>query len=124
MFNAFEKGALIFNYLGHGGEDGLAAERIWEKSDGQNLNNQYKYPCLTITCEFHVLIILLGPQQANLLESKGGAIAMLTTREISQFNGEIFNDRLNASLLSYNSNQYTSIAEACELLKQQPKLLH
>jgi hypothetical protein len=89
MFNAFEKGALIFNYLGHGGEDGLAAERIWEKSDGQNLNNQYKYPCLTITCEFHVLIILLGPQQANLLESKGGAIAMLTTREISQFNGEI-----------------------------------
>jgi hypothetical protein len=27
MFNAFEK-ALIFNYLGHGGEDGLAAERI------------------------------------------------------------------------------------------------
>jgi hypothetical protein len=30
IFNAFEKGALIFNYLGHGGEDGLAAERIWE----------------------------------------------------------------------------------------------
>jgi hypothetical protein len=22
FFNAFEKGALIFNYLGHGGEDG------------------------------------------------------------------------------------------------------
>jgi hypothetical protein len=30
------RGALIFNYLGHGGEDGLAAERIWEKSDSQN----------------------------------------------------------------------------------------
>jgi hypothetical protein len=38
------KGALVFNYLGHGGEDGLSAERIWEKSDGQNLSNQYKYP--------------------------------------------------------------------------------
>jgi hypothetical protein len=24
------KGALVFNYLGHGGEDGLSAERIWE----------------------------------------------------------------------------------------------
>jgi hypothetical protein len=23
-------GALVFNYLGHGGEDGLSAERIWE----------------------------------------------------------------------------------------------
>jgi hypothetical protein len=66
MFNAFEKGALIFNYLGHGGKKDLLL-RIWEKSDGQNLNNQYKYPLfITITCEFHVLIILLGPQQANL----------------------------------------------------------
>jgi hypothetical protein len=44
LFDAFEKGALVFNYLGHGGEDGLSAERIWEKSDGQNLSNQYKYP--------------------------------------------------------------------------------
>jgi hypothetical protein len=35
FFNAFEKGALVFNYLGHGGEDGLSSERIWEKSDGQ-----------------------------------------------------------------------------------------
>ncbi|WP_369828538.1 C25 family cysteine peptidase [Flavobacterium sp. ALD4] len=53
LFNAFEKGALVFNYLGHGGEDGLSAERIWEKSDGQNLSNQYRYPLfITITCEF------------------------------------------------------------------------
>jgi hypothetical protein len=53
LFDAFEKGALVFNYLGHGGEDGLSAERIWEKSDGQNLSNQYKYPLfITITCEF------------------------------------------------------------------------
>jgi hypothetical protein len=43
----------VFNYLGHGGEDGLSSERIWEKSDGQNLSNQYKYPLfITITCFF------------------------------------------------------------------------
>jgi hypothetical protein len=29
-FESFEKG-LSFNYLGHGGEDGLSVERIWEK---------------------------------------------------------------------------------------------
>jgi hypothetical protein len=53
LFSAFEKGALVFNYLGHGGEDGLSSERIWEKSDGQNLSNQYKYPLfITITCDF------------------------------------------------------------------------
>jgi hypothetical protein len=31
IFNAFEKGAFNFNYLGHGGEDGLAAERTLGK---------------------------------------------------------------------------------------------
>jgi hypothetical protein len=52
FFNAFEKD-IGFNYLGHGGEDGLSVERIWEKSDGQNLSNQFKYPLfITITCEF------------------------------------------------------------------------
>ncbi|MBY0487167.1 MAG: type IX secretion system sortase PorU [Flavobacteriaceae bacterium] len=39
--NAFEKGALVFNYLGHGGEDGLTGERIWDKFDGYNFNNQF-----------------------------------------------------------------------------------
>jgi hypothetical protein len=37
-----------FNYLGHGGEDGLSSERIWEKS-GQNLSNQYKYLYLSLS---------------------------------------------------------------------------
>jgi hypothetical protein len=37
--------------LGHGGEDGLAAERIWENQIVKI--NQYKYPLfITITCEF------------------------------------------------------------------------
>src|SRR6478672_5390360 len=51
--NAFEKGALVFNYLGHGGEDGLTGERIWDKLDGLNFFNQYRYPLfITITCDF------------------------------------------------------------------------
>jgi hypothetical protein len=121
IFNAFEKGALIFNYLGHGGEDGLAAERIWEKSDSQNLSNQYKYPLfITITCEFSRFDNPSRPTAGEYTywNPKGGAIAMITTiREISQFNGENFNDRLNATLLSYDSNQYTSIAEALRIAK-------
>jgi hypothetical protein len=40
FFNAFGKrGSLVFNYLWHGGEDGLSAERIWE-TWRQNLSNQ------------------------------------------------------------------------------------
>ncbi|WP_316635428.1 type IX secretion system sortase PorU [uncultured Flavobacterium sp.] len=123
LFNAFEKGALVFNYLGHGGEDGLASERIWEKADGQNLNNQYKYPLfITITCEFSRFDDPTRPTagEYTFWNPKGGAISMLTTiRAIGQYNGENFNDSLSKNLLSYGSNQYTSIAEALRISKNE-----
>lgn len=123
LFDAFEKGALVFNYLGHGGEDGLASERIWEKSDGQNLNNQYKYPLfITITCEFSRFDDPTRPTagEYTFWNPKGGAISMLTTiRAIGQFNAENFNDNLSKNLLSYGSNQYTTIAEALRISKNE-----
>ncbi|MBS7229964.1 type IX secretion system sortase PorU [Flavobacterium psychroterrae] len=123
LFNAFEKGALIFNYLGHGGEDGLAGERIWEKSDGQNLNNQYKYPLfITITCEFSRFDDPTRPTagEYTFWNPKGGAISMLTTiRAIGQFNAEDFNDSLSKNLLSFGSNQYSTIAEALRISKNE-----
>ena len=121
FFNSFEKGALVFNYLGHGGEDGLSSERIWEKSDGQNLSNQYKYPLfITITCEFSRFDNPLRPTAGEYTywNPKGGAIAMITTiRSIGQFSAENFNDTFTKNLLSYNSNQYTTIAEALRISK-------
>ncbi|OUD35534.1 type IX secretion system sortase PorU, partial [Flavobacterium sp. FPG59] len=121
FFNAFEKGALVFNYLGHGGEDGLSVERIWEKSDGQNLSNQFKYPLfITITCEFSRFDNPSRPTAGEFTywNPKGGAIAMITTiRSIGQFSAETFNDTFTRNLLSYGSNQYTSIAEALRISK-------
>ncbi|MEA9415717.1 type IX secretion system sortase PorU [Flavobacterium sp. PL02] len=121
LFDAFEKGALVFNYLGHGGEDGLAGERIWSKADGQNLNNQYKYPLfITITCEFSRFDDPTRPTAGEYTywNPKGGAIAMLTTiRSIGQFSAENFNDILSKNLLSYGSNQYTTISESLRLSK-------
>ncbi len=123
FFDAFEKGALVFNYLGHGGEDGLASERIWEKSDGQNLNNQYKYPLfITITCEFSRFDDPTRPTAGEYTywNPKGGAISMLTTiRSIGQFNAENFNDSLSKNLLSYGSNQYNTIAETLRISKNE-----
>lgn len=121
FFNAFEKGALVFNYLGHGGEDGLSVERIWEKSDGQNLSNQFKYPLfITITCEFSRFDNPSRPTAGEFTywNPKGGAIAMITTiRSIGQFSAETFNDTFTKNLLSYGSSQYTSIAEALRISK-------
>ncbi|MBC7525681.1 MAG: type IX secretion system sortase PorU [Flavobacterium sp.] len=119
--NAFEKGALVFNYLGHGGEDGLTQERIWDKFDGANFNNQYRYPLfITITCDFSRFD---NPYKKTAGEytywnPKGGAIEMITTiREIGQGSAEIFNNELAKKLFAYGSNTYPSIAEALRLAK-------
>lgn len=123
IFDSFEKGALVFNYLGHGGEDGLADERIWEKEDGENLKNQYKYPLfITITCDFSRFdnpykqtggeITYLNPQ--------GGAISMITTvRAIGQGDAQVFNPVLAKYLFAYDGSPYVSIAEALRLAKNQ-----
>jgi hypothetical protein len=121
IFAAFEKGALVFNYLGHGGEDGLSGERIWEKSDGENLLNRYKYPLfITITCDFSRFDNPYRPTAGEYTywNPKGGAISMITTvRSIGQIQAEIFNDKIAEYLFAYGSNQYTSIAEALRLAK-------
>ncbi len=121
FYNAFENGALVFNYLGHGGEDGLAQERMWEKSDGQNINNRYKYPLfITITCDFSRFDNPSRPTagEYTFWNPKGGAIAMFTTvREIGQFTGEQFNFDIAKYVFSYDTNEYTSIAEALRLAK-------
>ena len=121
LFNAFEKGSLVFNYLGHGGEDGLSGERIWEKTDGQNLSNQYRYPLfITITCDFSRFDNPYHPTAGEYTywNPKGGAISMITTtRSIGQYSAEIFNDKLSEYLFSYGSNDYPTMAEALRLAK-------
>ncbi|WP_284653841.1 type IX secretion system sortase PorU [Flavobacterium terrisoli] len=121
IFAAFEKGALVFNYLGHGGEDGLSEERIWEKSDGQNLANRYKYPLfITITCDFSRFDNPYRPTagEYTFWNPKGGAISMITTvRSIGQDTAQGFNDDLAQYLFAYGSDTYTSIAEALRLAK-------
>jgi hypothetical protein len=125
FFNAFEKGALVFNYLGHGGEDGLTQERVWEKTDSQNLANKYKYPLfITITCQFSRFDNPFRPTAGEYTywNPSGGAISMITTiREIGQITGETFNDVLSEYLFAFGSNQYTSIAEALRLAKNDPQ---
>jgi len=121
MTNDFERGALIFNYLGHGGEDGLTGERLWDKLDGYNFNNQFKYPLfITITCQFSRFDNPYRPTAGEYTywNPKGGAISMVTTtREISY--AFQFNSILSQYLLGYglSSNSNISIAEALRLTK-------
>jgi hypothetical protein len=119
--NSFAQGALLFDYLGHGGEDGLAQERLYEIIDAQNLSNKYKYPLfVTVTCEFtrfdNPLRRTAG--EYTYWNPSGGAVSMVTTtRQIGQSTGEGFNQRFAQYLFSYGSNNYVSIAEAVRLTK-------
>jgi len=123
FYNEFEKGALVFNYLGHGGEDGLSSERIWDKADSQNVSNQYKYPLfITITCEFSRFDNPSRPTAGEYIywNPKGGAISLVSTiRSIGQFSAENFNDLFTKNLLSYSSDQYASVAEALRISKNE-----
>jgi hypothetical protein len=121
IFASFEKGALVFNYLGHGGPEELSAERIWEKSDGQNLSNRYRYPLfITITCDFSRFdnpYVSTGGEYTY-WNPKGGAISMITTvRTIGQGPAEDFNDKIAEYLFDYAGTGYTSIAEALRRAK-------
>jgi hypothetical protein len=123
FFNAFEKGALVLNYLGHGGEDGLTQERVWEKVDSQNLQNAFKYPLfITVTCEFTKFDNPYRPTagEDTYWNPRGGAVAMITTvRSIFQGAAENFNDHLSQYIFNYGdgAGPQTSIAEALRLAK-------
>ncbi|WP_313808193.1 type IX secretion system sortase PorU [Flavobacterium sp.] len=123
MLNEIGQGSLVVNYFGHGGEDGLAQERMFEKLDAQNLSNQHRYPLfITITCEFTRFDNPQRPTGGEYMywNTAGGAVSLVaTTREISQSTGKVLNDNLAEHLFSYGSNNYVSIAEALVQAKNQ-----
>jgi hypothetical protein len=83
---AVSDGSLIINYVGHGGGDGLAAEKVVTIGDIQGWNNVDKLPVfLTATCEFSQFD---NPQRYSAGEmvvnhTHGGAIALYTSTRTS-----------------------------------------
>ena len=121
FLDALELGALVFNYFGHGNEESLARERLFEKIDAQNLNNRYRYPLfITITCEFTRFD---DPNRFTGGEymywnDKGGAISLIaTTRQIGVTTGFVMNNLLSENLYAFGSYDYPTIAEALRLTK-------
>ena len=121
FLDAMALGGLVFNYFGHGNEESLARERLFEKLDAQNLTNRYRYPLfITITCEFTRFD---DPNRFTGGEymywnKAGGAISLIaTTREVSINTGLNMNDLLSQNLFAFGSNDYPSIAEALRMTK-------
>jgi len=121
ILDAFDYGSLVFNYFGHGGEEVLAKERIFEKSDAQNLSNRYKYPLfVTVTCEFTRFDNPFRPTagEYTFWNPQGGAISLVTTtRRIGVTTGQDINNFLASYLYGFNSDEEITIAEALRLSK-------
>ncbi|MEX2350780.1 MAG: type IX secretion system sortase PorU [Flavobacteriaceae bacterium] len=121
--NSIDVGALVMNYFGHGGEDGLASERIVTKESVQNLRNRNRYPLfVTVTCEFTRFDNPLRPTAGEYTywNKEGGAIALIsTTRQIGVGLGTDFNIALAEFLYAYNLDNFLPPAEALRRAKNQ-----
>lgn len=79
-------GALVVNYIGHGGETGWSQERVLQNSDVFTWTNFDKMPVfITATCEFSRFD---DPKRTStgeyvFLNKKGGAVAMFTTTRLT-----------------------------------------
>ena len=126
IFDALEVGAVVVNYFGHGGEDGLASERIFDKINAKELNNPNKLACfVTVTCEYTKFDNPLRKTAGEFLywNKRGGAIGLITTtRQIFISVGIQFNETLSQYLFDFENSQTMSIAEALRLTKNDPSV--
>lgn len=85
----FEQGTLIFNYVGHGGEEYLATEKVIDIPLINGLNNLNSLPAFfTATCEFSRYDDAKHKSAGEyvITHPNGGAIAMFTTtRQVGSF---------------------------------------
>ena len=94
--NKLFQGSLIFSWVGHGGVQNWAHERIFDVSDIEGLTNINKLPLFfTATCDFSKFdeegITTAG--EKLLLHDKGGAIALVTTvRLVFSYSNSLLNN--------------------------------
>ncbi|MCB9245774.1 MAG: type IX secretion system sortase PorU [Flavobacteriales bacterium] len=100
---AFEKGHLIFNYLGHGGGSGMAHERVITRDQILAWENMRALPLvITATCELSRFDdpAEKSPGELMLFSKNGGAIGLITTTRLviignnSDLNEQIFDHNI------------------------------
>ncbi|MDW8295638.1 MAG: type IX secretion system sortase PorU [Raineya sp.] len=96
--DAIEKGALVVNFTGHGGEIGWTQEEILRTPDIKTWNNGNHLPLMiTATCEFgrYDEPSALSGAEVAILEPNRGAIALITTtRPVFSSTNFILNDQI------------------------------
>lgn len=116
-------GALIVNYIGHGGERGWAHERVLDNTTVQEWTNLANMPLfMTATCE---LARFDDPEvetagELTVMNPEGGAIAMLTTTRVV-FSGA--NQQLNTAFYKHVFNESYRLGDIARLTKNDPGVM-
>ena len=102
------KGCLFLTYMGHGGDNGWAHERILKRSDISSWTNRYNFPFLYAgSCSFGVYDKLssLSPSEDMLFKADGGTIGVISASR-SSYGGtnEAFGMQLHNLMLATDSN--------------------
>jgi hypothetical protein len=96
------KGTLVFNYVGHGGENSMAHERVVTRDEIVAWSNYDKLSFyITASCEIAKIdnLYIKSPGELMLLDADGGAIGLLATTRAVYIG---LNTRLNSALVNDN----------------------
>ena len=108
------KGALVFTYVGHGGKDGWATERVLERPDINSWTNLYNQPLMiTLTCEFGWYDrAAISPAELCFLNAKGGTSAMITSSRVAfTYNNDQYGKALFRNMFTQKDGRYPTIGE-------------
>ncbi|MBP7272412.1 MAG: type IX secretion system sortase PorU [Saprospiraceae bacterium] len=119
--SAIYKGALVVNYMGHGGPRGWAQERVLSTTDIAEWTNQYKLPLfITATCSFagyDAPDIVTAGEQIALKESGGGVALYTTVRPVYIFANENLTRAVFNRLYKKEEGKYLAIGEILRIAK-------
>lgn len=125
--NRIEKGTLVMNYTGHGGEVGWAHERVLQNGDINSWKNYDKMAVfITATCEF-ARYDDPGRTSAGeyvFLNPKGGGIALFTTARATYAGSNYnLNEKLYQKMFSKNDGAYYAMGDLIRLAKRESNTL-
>lgn len=122
---AFDLGALVVNFTGHGSEFVWTDERILTEKTISDLRND-RYPFLvTATCEFgrHDDPLTISSAELSLIHPDGGSIGLVTTaRPVNATTNFSLNQAFYQALLDRKNGHYRTLGDVFRLTKNNSNL--
>lgn len=113
---SIDQGTLIFNYVGHGGTNGMAHERVVTRPqivDWNNNNSLAFY--ITASCELAAIDnpSTESPGELMMFNPNGGAIGMVATTRVVYIgaNCDLNEDILNNNIFNLNGGEYKTLGD-------------